>query len=234
MRKIFLSLFIFFTFLFSNDFDTALTYYESKNYSKALPLLEFLCEEQSSAKSCFLLAYMYENAQGVIASVDTAQSYYELSCNARLANACFNLAHILENKNEINQSRLSLYKACSLGHTNACKALGMIYDEEKDGELALEFFKRACDLGEANSCLRMGFLYREGEIIKQDKSLAQKAYTRACDLKDARSCFVLAEFYLSEKNNPSLARNNFGKSCDLGFNDACLEYKKLLDNNSSK
>ncbi|WP_297193748.1 tetratricopeptide repeat protein [uncultured Campylobacter sp.] len=233
MKRIFLSLFVFFTFLFSNDFDTALGYYQSKNYAKALPLLEFLCEQSSSAKSCFLLGYMYENGEGVSYSQDTAQRYYELSCDKKLSNACFNLALILESKDDIKNSRLNLYKACSLEHLNACKGLGMIYDEEKDGELALEFYKRACDLQDANSCLRMGFLYRNGDIVKQNTHLAQKAYTKACDLKDAKSCFVLAEFYLSEKNNRSAAKSNFGKSCDLGFSDGCVEYKKLLDNNIS-
>lgn len=235
MKKILCIYLLSFIFSFANDFDTALGYYNSENYSKAAPLLTFLCEDKASAKSCFLLGYMYENAQGLSKNDDLAMSYYDKACNAKLSNACFNLALLLDSKADTKNSSLNFYKACSLQHSNACKTLATFYERKKDGELALEFHKRACDLDDASSCLSMGLLYANGDLVRQDKAQAQRAYTKACDLKDAQACLVLADFYLNEKKDRSAAKRNFGISCDLGLADACKAYKDLLnDTNLSR
>ena len=71
-----------------------------------------------------------------------------------------------------------------------------------------------------------------------EREFKDKNYTRAlqycekaCSLNDGHGCAYLGVLYadgLGVKQNKKVSKEYFGKSCDLGFQDGCDDYRKLI------
>ncbi|NDJ26512.1 sel1 repeat family protein [Campylobacter sp. MIT 19-121] len=226
MKKLFLCISICLSFAFSASLDEGLGRYEAQNYTQAATIFYDLCQQNNNAKACFFLGFMYESAQGVDKDDARAKSYYEKACQLKQANACFNLALLLDKYGQNKQADLSFYQACVLGHKDSCVNLGLRYEAQEDGSLALDFFQRACKLKDAAACFKQGLLYEDGILVRQNIQLASRAFTSSCELNYAPACYALGKIAL-EKKNQADAKKYFGKACDLTHLNSCEEYKKL-------
>ena len=59
-----------------------------------------------------------------------------------------------------------------------------------------------------------------------------ESYKKACNLKDAGACNNIGYFYeygLGVKQNRPLAKQYYGKACDLGLQLGCDNYKLFND-----
>lgn len=225
MKKIFLIL-IFFNILFSNDLDNALKFYDNKNYKKAYEIFNELCEK-SNSRACFSLAYMYENAQGVLKDLQKAYKFYDKSCSLGLKQACSNLALLMQDQGFFNEAILVFNKACKLNDTQSCNTVGLFYEKEKDGKLALSFYKKSCALKDPRACYKIGFLYEKGELIKQNLNQALYFYKQSCSFGFEEACYLLGRYNQFEKNDIKTAKRYFGMACDQKHLQACEAYKDL-------
>ena len=76
----------------------------------------------------------------------------------------------------------------------------------------------------------LGFLYIVGEGVRYDPEKAIKFFTYASE-KSGASAFSLGTIYadgLGVPRNATLAKEWFGKSCDLGLEDGCKQYKDFV------
>ena len=85
--------------------------------------------------------------------------------------------------------------------------------------------KEACDL--------YGSFLVEGKGLRQDLDKARVFFEKSCNLNCAQGCFNLAISYLelyrleSDTRNAKIAKEYFGKACDLGYQKGCDSYRKL-------
>ena len=116
MKKLILLL----IFIFANagDYEKGLEYYQKLNYTKAKQF--FLEGCKTDKKSCNYLGVLYENGLGVKKDINKALSYYKISCDAKVAEACINLGSLYSQLNKKQKAKASFKKACSLGYKPAC------------------------------------------------------------------------------------------------------------------
>lgn len=89
---------------------------------------------------------MHESARGVSKDLNQAYKFYDKACKLGLANACSNMALLLQNQGYENEALLAFNKACTLGESLSCNNIALFYEKEKDGQMASSFYKRSCDL----------------------------------------------------------------------------------------
>ncbi|TKX32660.1 tetratricopeptide repeat protein [Campylobacter aviculae] len=227
MFKIILILILSYNAIFAlSDLEKGLQFYEENKFSKAYEIFEKLCEK-NSAKSCFSMAYMIENAQGVRKDVNKAYKLYDKACSLGLFEACFNMGVILQNQGYVNESILAFNKACNLGDTRSCNNVALFYENDKDGQMATEFYKKSCDLKDASACYKLGFLYEKGELIRQSKKYSLAFYSKSCTLGFAEACYLLGRYNQLEIKDLQKAKRYFGMACDKKHKEACAAYKEL-------
>ncbi|MBZ7963467.1 tetratricopeptide repeat protein [Campylobacter sp. 2457A] len=222
---ILISIYCSFVFAFS-DLERALQLYEENKFSKAYDMFKKLCEKDS-AKSCFSMAYMLENAQGISRDLNTAYKLYNKACNLGLPEACFNMGLILQNQGYANESILAFNKACNLGDVKSCNNIALFYEKDKDGKMATYFYKKSCQLKDAAACYKLGFLYEKGELVRQNVKYSLSFYFKACNLGYAEACYLLGRYNQLETKDLQKAKIYFGMACDKKHKEACAAYKEL-------
>ena len=139
-------------------------------------------------------------------------------------------AVLYQKKAQINQ------KKCDEGDLYECQRLADLYIDgrgvEKDFKKAADLYQKACDGGRAAACLILGDLYKAGNYQKAE-SLYQgglNSLKNTCESGDADSCSYLGDLYKNGwhiKQDRSLAKEFYGKACDLAEQIGCDEYKQL-------
>lgn len=85
--------------------------------------LKELCNKED-AKSCFLLAFIYEDGDNVVRDYAKAAQFYAKSCELDFAKACNNLAILYQNgfgvMKDFIQAAKFYQKACNLGFDLSC------------------------------------------------------------------------------------------------------------------
>ncbi|MBZ7960858.1 tetratricopeptide repeat protein [Campylobacter molothri] len=227
LKRILILLSICYSCIFAiSDLEKALQLYEENKFSKAYNLFEKLCKKDS-AKSCFSMAYMLENAQGVPRDLGTAYKLYNKACNLGLSESCFNMGLILKNQDYTNESILAFNKACNLGDVKSCNNIALFYEKDQDGKMATYFYKKSCQLKDAPACYKLGLLYEKGELIKQNIKNSLFFYSKACNLGYAESCYLLGRYNQLETKDLQKAKIYFGMACDKKHKEACAAYKEL-------
>ena len=145
-----------------------------------------------------------------------------------------------------NLTRIAL-KGCNTIQKNkkslalACNAAGWRAEQNNEYHKAAQYYKKACDLNVANveadgkkivgnSCKNLAHLYYKGKGVRQNYYKFAELARRGCDLLDADSCELLGIAYSDGVGVPKSlqqAKRFFGKSCDLGNQRGCDEYKEL-------
>jgi len=116
MKK--LILLVIFIFANAGDFEKGLEYYQKLNYTKAQQFFIKGC--QTDKKSCNYLGVLYENGLSVKKDIKKALRYYQISCDANIAEACINLGSLYSQLNQKDKAKNSFKKACNLGYKPAC------------------------------------------------------------------------------------------------------------------
>ncbi len=225
--KVFSVLFLFFNFIFAfSDLEEGLRLYDGNKFDKAYEVFEKLCRKDS-AKACFSLAFMHENAKGVIKDLNQAYKLYNKACNLGLGRACLNMALLLQNQAYENEALLAFNKACNLGDVLSCNRIALFYEKEKDGQMAISFYKKSCDLKDSRSCYQLGFLYEKGELVKQSVKSALAFYSKSCVLGFGEACYLLGRYNQLETHDLLKAKRYFSMACDKKHKEACEAYKEL-------
>jgi TPR repeat protein len=124
---------------------------------------------------------------------------------------------------------------CKNGSLASCERLGNImfngYDSAKDDHLSqadgLRAYAKAC-LGKlAEACDGIDEAYKAPYEAEEVADVTSRYFLDACKAKDARGCFEFAKFVRTshgEQNaDPDLAKQYFGKACDLGDMEGCAK-----------
>lgn len=119
--------------------DDAIVAYNEKRFKDAARLLKTSCDK-NIASSCFNLAFLYEEGEGVARDDAKAAQLYDKACYLGSASACNNLSI------QYRQGR------------------GVKKDVKKANDLA----KKACDAGKPQGCTFIGKAYYGGEGVKKD------------------------------------------------------------------
>ncbi|MBS9782421.1 MAG: sel1 repeat family protein [Arcobacter sp.] len=102
-------------------------------------------------------------------------------------------------------------------------------DEEKANLLlkkASIYLKNECDVGIGISCFLNAVNYNDNKNYMKMNEYLKKG----CTAKDSLSCIGLAGAYeegLGLRQNLDLAKEYYGKACDLGNQEGCDKYKRL-------
>jgi TPR repeat protein len=120
------------------------------------------CEQTcqgGDARSCGLLAKMYDNGDGVQRDEGRATELYRKSCDMGFGPACYVLGMRLRFQGKDNLSITTFRRACDLGHADGCEMAGNGYRGghyvPKDEQLANDLYKRGCTLGNKSACKRV-------------------------------------------------------------------------------
>lgn len=107
-----------------------------------------------------------------------------------------------------------------------------------DYKKAVEIYQKSCDAGDARSCNKLGILYKKGQVIKRNDKKANECYKKAnnlfkkdCESGDSFACYYLGVLYQNGKEgaqqDKNLAKEYYGKACDLDHQLSCEHYQDL-------
>lgn len=124
-------------------------------------------------------------------------------------------------------------KACDLDNYHACKFLGDFYflghGVEKDPKKASSYYAKSCSANHGLACNNLGWTVIYDEQ-KGDFKKALVLFDKGCYLDNADACKFIAKAYEEGKHmrqDLPLAKEYFGKACDLGDTEGCDEYRRL-------
>lgn len=119
--------------------------------------------ESGSASSCFNLAKMYEDGDGIEKNTELMVRYYNVACEKGDTSACTNLGNKYE------------------------QGVGV----ERAPVQAIPLYLRACGLGSGYGCASLAGLYEHGTGIAQDRARAGELYDKACKAGNASGCTAM-------------------------------------------
>lgn len=120
------------------------------------------------------------------------------------------------------------------GDIDAQYYLGFQYElgieVEQDNQQAHYWYEQAALQGDARSQYSLGYLYHEGIGVKRDINQAKQWYEKSSQQHYAEAQYALAGLYyhgIGIDADLDKAKSLFGKACDGGQVDACVEYQKM-------
>jgi len=176
-----------------------------------------------------------------------AAKIYEQACNKNDYEACSRLAYMNSNGEgiEVNKSKaIELYSKVCQKTNRKCDTLAWMYHEgegvRQDKQKFMQLSKQACEHNDYTGCQFLGYAYRDGDFVRQNKPLAIQIFSSMCIMKTnnkfdkaiaQQSCIDVGFIYYNNGHAPKpdmyLAKEYFGKGCNLGNNSACKNYKIL-------
>jgi len=127
-----------------------------------------------------------------LADPKTCADRYRKSCDAGLAEGCFDLgwaeAKGVAGSPDRDTARRYYGLACDKEYGPACNNLAHLRIEANDIEGAVAKFQAGCDDGDASSCVNLADLYDSGKHKVKDAHAASELRRRACVLGNDDSC----------------------------------------------
>ncbi|MFW5966791.1 MAG: hypothetical protein ACOCV2_04690 [Persicimonas sp.] len=163
--------------------------------------------EAEDADSCFRLAKLHEEGQGVSQSASRAEELYGDACDLRLEDACKEIDRDVPEADDKEVSQWHRFASesftemtetgCENGFPHGCTLGGRLIERGEmrsryvDDERALELFEKGCEKGAAESCFYQARMVHDGRGVDADTSealtLAEESceggYQRGCELK---------------------------------------------------
>jgi TPR repeat protein len=146
----------------------------AKDAAKAAALLEKACEgkavrplekafEKVPATSCFNLATLYRDGDGVQADPARARALFKKACEGGIQQACDSSGPVA---GPDRSGLASWLTACDGGNGRACLGVGQMYERglfglPKDAAQAAKFYQKACAVGDADGCEGLKRLARQ-------------------------------------------------------------------------
>ncbi len=171
----------------SEQYQTALTFYEAGEYQDALSLLAPLANSGDAAATN-LLGFMYERGFGVAADPARAMDYYRRAADGGSALAMANLGVIyrdglLDQAADGPAARDWFERAIAAGDVEARADLGFLYESgilgAPDMVAAEREYRLAAEAGVPLGMFNLGILYRTGEVVPVDFDIARQLFTDA-------------------------------------------------------
>lgn len=196
--------------------------------------------DKGEAEGCLSLGDLYAELKQPLDN-QRALRYYEKSCGASLAEACYKAAIAYRDAigadKDTARAIALLKESCDGKFFDACSALGYYYQvdagPDKNIIKASSFYKMACDGGSLVGCANLGIFFRDGiGMDNNDPMQAAKLFDRACDGGLASGCALLGELYqkgISGSRNPAKAANLYAQACSDGASVACQDLAVLLE-----
>ena len=218
---------------------------EAEAVEKAAKALNNACfRSPGHGESCYLLAGMYYDGDGVPVSKKQARALCARGCELGHGESCFNegsMAMYGVGGEEDKGLALDRYvSACHSGVSRACFNLGLALEDRMDegeeglGERVAALFEKACGEGIPEACTSWAMVLEQGKGVEADVGKARRLLRDACeDGGDGDACFNLAVIFSSlaqreeglgeeEKREAAAAAGAyFGMACDLGLDSAC-------------
>lgn len=203
----------------------AMDEYKKGNIDKAMKLLAKSCDAKEM-HACVNLGYMYVRGLSVKKNLTKGYAFLKKACDAKNNKGCIVLG------NSIIEEEGNLWYNFQ---KNKVPTLKDKQEHGKRRDIGVSFLKKACENGSSAGCNNLGGAYwnyvQQNGGVKALPKLADKAFgalSKACDLKSLRSCMQLGYIYEHmNKKHFLLASKFYKKACDLGYQKACDNYKRL-------
>ncbi|WP_034573982.1 tetratricopeptide repeat protein [Helicobacter saguini] len=154
---------------------------------------------------------------------------YINACDKDFGWACY---YVAISKNDIN-----LYeKACILNEIKACFDLGSMYESgnglPQNISKAKKYFKIVCDKDDSYIVCseNRDAIYGSKDGVSANFTQKMQVAMEKCAKNNAMECFNLGTYYYNGDNvtkDFQKAKENFKKSCDLGYKTACEAYNDM-------
>ncbi|GJL77385.1 MAG: hypothetical protein NPINA01_03740 [Nitrospinaceae bacterium] len=117
---------------------------------------------------------------------------------------------------------------CEEGNGTACFKIGERYRTvEMDNKSSTAYHLKACDAGYITGCTHAGILILQtGKQYSPEWKKAAKLFGKGCDVDSDKACYNLGQLKYQE-GRQSAAKKYWKKSCDLGNQVACSNYKRI-------
>ena len=203
----------------------AMIEYQKGNIDRAVKMLTKSCKD-GELNACVNLGYIYMRGLSVKKNLSKGYALLKKACDAKNNKGCIVLGNsIIEEEGNLwyNFQR------------NKVPTLKDKQEHRKRRDIGVGFLKKACENGSSAGCNNLGGAYwnyvQQNGGLKAFPKLADKAFdalNKACDMKSLRSCMQLGYIYENmDKKHFLLASKFYKKSCDLGYQKACDDYKRL-------
>ncbi|MCR5535952.1 MAG: sel1 repeat family protein [Succinivibrio sp.] len=200
--------------------------------------------EYLDIKGCELnnaLSCLSAGLNSIETAPDHAQYYIEKGCSLDPGNSqCAELTALVNKELNSDNALKKARRLCEQGKGSYCSFLAFhnmsVYNPKlADYAQAEKYAKKGCSLNDGFACFYLGTLYSEtrsskGYTLPEDQYQSYQYNLKACRLKNPAGCHDLGVKYLQGKGvrqDEGKALEAFGKSCDLGNNSGCAEYKHL-------
>ena len=131
---------------------------------------------------------------------------------------------------ELIDNGLASVKQCGKDEgKDGCVSVGCVYGVAGYHREAIPYFEKAIVLGDSGASYFLGVAYEK----LNDYLNAKKYYEISCNADNenqSRSCYNLGLMYdkgQGVKQKRSIAKQYYGKSCDLGVQQGCDNYNRL-------
>jgi len=168
--------------------------------------------------------------------------FFERSCRAGVASACFRQGWLLWNQTRAAAEReraLDLYAtACQMGSATACAYEGLRLTEQPEqagkerASRGVPILERACELGSGGGCTNLAFLYATGKVVPRDDRRATPLYEKGCELGDPRGCYnagLMAEAGRGVAESRERAAARYEEACAGGSSAGCTNLGFLYE-----
>lgn len=182
------------------------------------------------------------NVQEVI-GLQKALTYLDSACNLKTAPACNVLSRYYAEHHNLIMAKTYGERACLFGMSADCVAQAVNYHQAGNDVEANRLLRIGCDLNNQDACTLLASNILSGLGTIQDAPRAHKMLTTACNQNSSLGCFYLAQLHhtgvttikgFNLEQNLSTARELYRKSCRLGNDIACTEFKKLISTPNTK
>ena len=108
------------------------------------------CDKGNGA-ACYISASLTE-----VNDPETANKFFQKSCQKGIVNACVKMGEINYNKKKYGEAAKYFYEACGMKSPDGCHFAAFItekgYGVERNAKVALRIYSKACELGDNVSC----------------------------------------------------------------------------------
>ena len=202
-------------------------YYKYRNYNKAIPLFNELCDKHDK-HACFLLGAHYSERN----NNTEAGRYFTKACHLNNPAGCSAAADILGKTQNSSSLADVQKKLCDEGSIKDCQKLGIYLAGTGKKDQAMRLFEKTCQLNQQEYCIEAVSFFEE----KKDRIYTDKMYQLSCNRDVTYGCYKLMQENIARKNEPETQKYAV-KACNTGTTEACIylaEYYFEKHNNPNK
>lgn len=193
----------------------AIRYYDNKEYTKAVPILQKYAE-QGNSEAQNKLGICYESGKGVNQDFSKAAFWYEKAASQDYPAAQFNLGTLYLSGVGVPKDEKKTFfwmtQAANQNHSYGQFALGICYTRgigvTKDDIKATSWIEKAAKQGLEEAQTSLGYRYAGGWGVTKDYEKAEFWFRKAADKGDSRAKQYLDQLLAEKSINNNDAKNS--------------------------